>query len=98
MFGLDKFKDLRKNAEETKARLEKIEVDGYAGNKLVKVTCTGNRKISAVEIDERVFRTADKDQMEKLILEATNAALHEADKIMESEMRAIMPNIPGLGL
>lgn len=97
MFGLDKLKDLKKNAEEVKSRLEKIEVTGVAGSDLVKITCNGSRKITGIAIQDSVFRTADRDVLEKLIMEAANDALHQADKVAESEMRAIMPNIPGLG-
>lgn len=98
MFGLDKLKDFKKNAEEVKDRLDSISVEGLAGNGMVKVICTGGRQIVKVEIDDRVHRTAEKEQLEKLILEASNDALRQADKIAESEMKSIMPNIPGLGL
>ena len=98
MFGLDKLKKIKKNAEEVKARLERIEVTGVAGNDLVKVRCNGSRKLTHLEIQDSVFRTADKDVLERLILEASNDALHQAEKLAEAEMRAIMPNIPGLGL
>lgn len=96
MFGLDKLKDLKKNAEEMKARLESITVEGVAGSGMVKISCSGGRQIKSVFIDERVHRTAEKEQLEKLILEACNDALRQADKLAEVEMRQIMPNIPGL--
>jgi nucleoid-associated protein EbfC len=98
MFGLDKLKDFKKNAEEAKQRLENISVEGHSGNNLVKVKCSGSRKILAIQIDERVHQTAEKEQLEKLIIEACNDALQQADNLTETEMRSIMPNIPGLGI
>jgi nucleoid-associated protein EbfC len=98
MFGLDKLKDFKKNAQEVKDRLEGIIVEGHAGNNMVTVKCTGARQISEITIDDRVHRTAEKEQLEKLLIEACNNALANADTIAQSEMQGIMPNIPGLGI
>ncbi|MCB9262333.1 MAG: YbaB/EbfC family nucleoid-associated protein [Flavobacteriales bacterium] len=96
MFGLDKLKDFKKNAEEAKARLDSITVDGVAGSNLVTVTCTASKKVVNIDISETVLRTATKQDAEKLILEAINNAMLQADRVAESEMRSILPNIPGL--
>ncbi len=98
MFGLDKLKDFKKNAEEAKQRLESITVEGVAGSDLVKVTCTASKRIVSVDISESVLRTALKPDVDKLVLEAVADALAQADRFTESEMKDIMPNIPGLGL
>ncbi len=97
MFGLDKLKDFKKNAEAAKQRLDSITVEGVAGSDLVKVTCTASKKIIAVDINESVLRTGLKPDIDKLVMEAMNNALQQADSVTESEMRGIMPNIPGLG-
>jgi len=98
MFGLDKLKDLKKNAEAVKSKLEQMEVEGSAGNNLVVVTCNGAREILNMNINESVHRTAEKDVLEKLIVEACNDALQKAEAMATEEMKGIMPNIPGLGL
>ena len=98
MFGLDKLKDFKKNAEEAKARLDSITVEGTSGADLVRVTCTASKKIIAVDISEAVIRTALKTDIDRMVKEAMIDALSQADKVTESEMRGIMPNIPGLGL
>ncbi len=98
MFGLDKLKDFKKNAEEAKARLDNITVEGTAGSDMVKVVCTASKKIVSVDISESVLRTALKPDVDKLVMEAMNDALTQAEGVTESEMRGIMPNIPGLGI
>lgn len=98
MFGLDKLKDFKKNAEEAKQRLDSITVEGVAGSDLVKVVCTASKKIVSVDISESVLRTALKPDVDKLVMEAINDAMIQADRVAESEMKNIMPNIPGLGL
>lgn len=96
MFGLDKLKDFKKNAEEAKKRLDSITVVGVAGSDLVKVVCTASKKVVSVDINESVIRTALKSDIDKLVLEAMNDALTQAEKVTESEMRGMLPNIPGL--
>lgn len=98
MFGLDKLKDFKKKAEETKQRLDSISVEGVAGSDLVKVVCTGSKKIVSVDINESLLRTALKPDIDKLVLEAVNDAMDQADKVAQSEMQGMLPNIPGLGL
>lgn len=96
MFGLEKLKDLKKNAEEVKIRLDNISVEGTSGNGLIVVRCSGSRKILSIQIADRLHRTTEKDQLEKLIAEACNNAMLQADMVAQSEMRSIMPSIPGL--
>ena len=98
MFGLDKLKDFKKNAEEAKARLESITVEGVAGSDLVKVVCTASKRIISVDVSESLIRTGLKADIDRLIAEAMNDALSQAERVTESEMKGIMPNIPGLGL
>lgn len=98
IFGLDKIKDFKKNAEEAKARLDGIVVEGKAGSDLVVVSCTASKKMVSVDISESLLRTGQKTDIDKLVMEAVEDALKQADNVTESEMRGIMPNIPGLGL
>jgi len=98
MFGLDKLKDFKKNAEEAKQRLDSITVEGVAGSDLVKVVCTASKKIVSVDINESVLRTALKPDIDKLVLEVINDAMNQAERVTESEMKGILPNIPGLGI
>lgn len=98
MFGLDKLKDFKKNAEEAKQRLDSITVEGVAGSDLVKVVCSASKKIVSVDVSESLLRTGLKEDIDKLIAEAMNDALNKAERVTESEMKGILPNIPGLGI
>lgn len=95
MFGLDKLKEARRKAQEIKDRLDSITVEGKSMNGEVTVTCTGNRRVVNVDVNESVFRVRDQKEVQDLIVEATNSALQQAEQLAEAEMRAIMPNIPG---
>jgi nucleoid-associated protein EbfC len=95
---LDQMKQLmeiKQKMEETKKRLDTIEV--WAENDYVKVTANGNRKIK----DITILKNDDKVELEGRLQSAINEALEKADNIMQSEMlgatKGMMPDMPGLG-
>ena len=98
MAFLDQMKQLmeiKQRMEETKKRLDTIEID--AENEYVKVTATGNRKIKNISI----LKTDDTVTLEGKLQSAINEALEKADNVMQSEMmgatKGMLPDMPGLG-
>jgi DNA-binding YbaB/EbfC family protein len=99
MFGkIKELMEAKAKAEEMKKRLESQLVTGESYNGEVVVTATGGRKITNIQINESIMNVRSKQEVENLILTAVNNALEQADRIMAEEMKAIMPNIPGLNL
>ena len=82
--------ELKEKMEETKKRLDTIEVTSE--NDYVRVTVSGNRKIKNIE----VLKQDDKITLEGKLQSAINEALEKADNVMQSEMMGAMPKIPGL--
>ena len=101
MFGdmMGKLQEMKQKMEETKKRLDLKTIEGEAGNNAVKIIATGNRQIKSVEISAELF-SADKEELEDLLVIAINRALEKAEKVNEAEMagaaKGIMPNMPGL--
>lgn len=87
---MKQLKELQEKMEETKKRLETIEV--VAENDYARVAVSGNRKVKRVEI----LKQDDKVLLEGKLQAATNEALEKADGVMQSEMMGAMPKIPGL--
>lgn len=87
---MKQLKELQEKMEETKKRLDTIEV--VAENEYVRVAVSGNKKVKRVEI----LKQDDKTSLEQKIIIATNEALEKADGVMQSEMMGAMPKIPGL--
>jgi DNA-binding YbaB/EbfC family protein len=98
---LGKMKELQERMEEVKARLETVTLIGEAGSGEVRVMCNANRRIKNIFINNKLLKTADQEQIEELVVVATNRALEQADRVNESEMRSaafgMLGNIPGLG-
>jgi DNA-binding protein YbaB len=93
---LDKLKQLQQmkgQMNEVKSRLDNIQVRGEA--KGVVVISNGNRKIVDVMIPESLA----KDNIEDLIILASNRALEQAENVFESEMKSVAGGMMGgLGL
>jgi len=100
MFGgngmMKKLQEMQQKVEETKARLDTITVEGKASNGKVTVTMTGNRKVNAISINEELTNL-DKEELEDLLVIATNDALQKAERVNESEMKAASAGmLPGM--
>ena len=87
---LKQLQELKSKMDDVKSRLDSITVSEE--NSFVKVTVNGNRKVTAIEIRQQV----DSRDMEQHLLSVLNEALTKSDSVMQSEMKGIMPNIPGL--
>lgn len=98
MFGSDmmgKMAEMKRLADESKARLETIYVEGEAGSGLIKIELTGNRKLKSVQIngDHTIM---EKEDLEDLICVALSRALDAANNLNESEVLNSAKNIfPG---
>ena len=97
MFGLDKLKQIKKQAEEMKLKLDSKSAWGESHDGSVKVEVNGSKKGLKVDINQSALHVKSKEDMDMLVLEAVNCALDAAQKISENEMKGMMPNIPGLG-
>ena len=84
---LKQLQELKSKMDDVKSRLDTITVseeDQYVN---------GNRKLTAIEIKQQM----DSKELESHLLTVINEALVKSDSVMQSEMKGIMPNIPGLG-
>jgi DNA-binding protein YbaB len=94
----DKLMAAQQMAGEIKKRLDTISVYGEVEGGAIRVTATGNKAITAVEIKEEFFKEADKEELEELLLTAINKALTQADQVSAAEMQsATQGMLGGLG-
>jgi DNA-binding YbaB/EbfC family protein len=97
---MTQLKNAQAKIEETKKRLDTVQVEGKAGNGMVAVTVTANREVKTIQIAEELF--SDKEALEDYLILALNSALKKANEIHEMEMaRAAkdgLPDLPGLDM
>lgn len=93
MFGLDKLMAMKKQAEDMKAKLSNMVVEGQSANGQIKVTANGNRQIQGIEIADDIYGSIAKQQLQQWVLEACNEALQKAEKLAENEMKSLLPGL-----
>lgn len=78
--------------------LEEKVYDVTSGGGAVKVTITGKREITAIEIKPEVVDPDDVEMLQDLLVAAVNEAIRKVDDISEKEMSKITAgiNLPGL--
>ncbi len=84
--------ELKQKMEETKKRLDTIEV--VSENDYVKVTASGNRKIK----DIIILRMDDQALLEGKLQSAINEVLEKSENVMQSEMMDVTKGMipPGM--
>lgn len=92
---LDKLFEAQQKAEEIKKRLESISVKGEAESGAIQVIASANKKVKEVKIDEEFFKSADKEEIEELLVVALNKAFEQADNISQSETAAMTQEMLG---
>jgi len=91
----DKLFEAKQKAEEVKKRLDGIIVSGSAEGGKISVTATANKVVQSVNIDEEFLKSADKEELEELLIVAINKALEQAENVSQSEMAALSRDMLG---
>ena len=88
---------MQRQMEESQKELETKEVTGTAGGGAVKVTVSGKKEVTKVELNEEVVDPEDIEMLQDLIMAATNEALRQIDEISQAEMSKLTGGLGGLG-
>ena len=91
----DKLIEAQKKAEEIKNRLDTISVSSEIEGGKIKVLATANKSITSIEIDQEFLKTADKEELEELLVTAVNKVLNEAEQVSQTEMQAATRDMMG---
>jgi DNA-binding YbaB/EbfC family protein len=91
----DKLMQAQQKAGEIKSRLDAVTVTGTAEGDKITVTANGNKIIQSINIDNDFFKEADKEQLEELLVIATNKAMEQADNVSQTEMAAMTKEMFG---
>jgi len=86
--------------KKAQAKLAETEVEGEAGNGLVKVVMTCSHVVRKLEISPDLIQEAadDKEMLEDLVLAAINAASEKAEETTNKTMGAFTQGLPaGMG-
>ena len=97
--------NLIRQANQMQTRMKKVQeelaekqYESTSGGGAVKVTVKGENHIQALQISPEIFKEADADMLQDMLITALNDALSSAKKDQEAEMAKVTGNmsIPGL--
>ena len=100
MFGdlMGKIGSMKSKMDEIKQRLSTLSVIGESNGGKVKVTMDGNKLMKDIEINYELTQV-DSEELNDMIVQATNKAIDQAEKLYEAEMQASAKDLlPGFGL
>ena len=93
---IEKLQNLKQQADESKDRLESIEITEDAGGGLVQVTLNGNRKLKGISINTELSNI-DKSDLEDLLVVAFDRAMERVNEINEKEVMSSAQSLfPGM--
>lgn len=89
---------MQEQLAQAEERLAQTEISTSAGGGMVKVTATGDQRITSIKIDPEAVDPEDVEMLEDMILAAVNDALASAQQLASQQMGALTGglNIPGL--
>ena len=89
---------MQEQLAQTQEKLAQTEVSASAGGGSVKVTATGDLRLTSVTISPDAVDPDDVDMLQDMVLAAVNEALGSAQQLASQQMGAITGglNIPGL--
>lgn len=91
----DKLFQAQQKAQEIKARLDSISVFGEAEGGKIKVVATANKEVKEIKIDPDFLNSADRDELEELLVVAVNKTMAQAENVSQTEMQAATQDMLG---
>ncbi len=93
---MKQYQKMQRKVTETQEELAKKEYLGQAGGGAVKVTVSGEKKVTKVELDPAAVDPEDVETLEDMILAAANQALADMEADSQNEMGKLTGGM-GLG-
>ena len=85
---------MQANLQKAQAELANIDVEGSAGNGMIKITISCKHEIKKIDIDPSLLE--DKEMLEDLIMVAFKDALSKVESTSSQKMGGLVP--PGMNL
>lgn len=90
--------ELQGKAKKLQGILRELEFSGIELGGKIKVTVSGDQKVTAIEIDDSFMTPDEKTSLIKFLVQATNSAIKRAQQTAATKTKEIMGGlgIPGL--
>ena len=95
---MGKLQNMQEQMQESQKKLNEIFVEADQAEGKIKVVCTAAKNVKDISIDAEMLKTAEKEEIEDLLVLALNEALQKAEEIATKEMSAFGGDILPDGL
>ena len=82
---MNKLQLLKKQAEDSKQRLESMEITEESGGGIIRIVMNGNRKVKSLEVNADL-KTIENEALEDFLMVAFDRALNRVNEINEKEV------------
>ena len=92
---------MQERMADMQAKLDQTAVTGQSGGGLVKVTLNGKGAMTALIIDDSLFKPGEKEIVEDLLIAAHNDAKAKVETMMADQMKSVTGGLqlpPGMKL
>ena len=83
------FDNANAEMDDLKTHLNTVIVSAEVQSGLIKISCNANKKITDITIDASLLKDDKKEELEDMLISATNKALQKADKVEKEESKKI---------
>lgn len=94
---LSKFSDIKEKMSTLLHKSKEQQFKGSDSSESVVVITNGKKDITSIRFNPN-FDSLSKDQKQQAILDATQDALNQSEVFIISELKSIMPAVPGLNI
>ena len=91
---MKKVQAMQARVSDVEARLEQASVTGQSGGGLVSVTLNGKGTMTALRIDDSLFKPGEKEIVEDLVIAAHGDAKSRLTVLMAEEMKSVTGGLP----
>lgn len=90
---LKQLRQMQKDLETAQKELKNATVDAEAGNGAVKITVTGDQRVTSLEISDELLASGDAKKVSRLLQEAFNDALEQSRKMAKDHLGPMAANL-----
>ena len=84
-----KARQVQERLAEVQRDLAQRRVEGSAGGGMVSAVATGELRIAELRIEPELLRSGDREMLQDLVAAAVNAALANAQRLIQEEMQRV---------
>jgi hypothetical protein len=91
---MQQLQKLQEQMAQTQAQLAEELISATSGGGAVKVTVTGDQRVTAIEIDPALLEDKDVEMLQDLVLTAVNAALDKSRQVAADRLGPLATGLP----